>query len=208
MFKAPGRARRLEIVGSAAAGVAHDLNNQLTLILNHIDTDDMDGLRQAARRCATLTSGLLDFCRGQAPEIHSLDLARFVSDYTHRLTLEDGIRLRVNIRTPTARIMGDSAKIMRVLDNLISNGCAAMSAGGQLTIEVNGNELSVADTGQGIPRGQRARIFDAFFSTKGPAGSGLGLAIAREIMRELGGSVALDQDYYAGARFVLRFRPA
>ena len=63
MVETAGHNSRLETIGSAAAGIAHDINNQLTLILNYLEITDLRGAREAADRCCALTSSLLSYCR-------------------------------------------------------------------------------------------------------------------------------------------------
>ena len=59
------KASRLETIGSAAAGIAHDINNQLTLIVNHLAVADTARAQEAVRRCSQLTEGLLSYCKGE-----------------------------------------------------------------------------------------------------------------------------------------------
>jgi signal transduction histidine kinase len=88
---------RLEMLGSAAAGIAHDINNQLTLILNYIETMDLGGARAAASRCAALTTSMLACSRSESLDLRPVDVVKFLSDFTGQLCLPPGVRLIVDL---------------------------------------------------------------------------------------------------------------
>jgi signal transduction histidine kinase len=198
-------------LGSAAAGIAHDINNQLTLILNYLSVSDVDGARRAAARCTELTSGLLSWCRGETLRLQPVDVCEFLVDFADSLHLPDGVALRIEIPEAHPRIRADRLALTRMLTNLVSNACDAMHGEGSIVIRAAGHSIEVADSGPGVEAAVARRIFEPFFSTKGSAGTGLGLAIVRETMRQHGGNVFLrneprDGSKKAGAIFVLRFR--
>jgi signal transduction histidine kinase len=199
---------RLEMLGTAAAGIAHDINNQLTLILNYIETTDLEGARKAASRCTELTAGLLSWSRGESLALGALDAVKFLSDFTGQLHLPAGVQLTVDLPRSLPRIHADPAALHRVLTNLVTNACDAMNGVGSLRITGSPQSIEVADTGHGIALADRKRIFELFVSTKGARGTGLGLCIVQEIMRQHGGAVAVDSAPGEGARFTLRFRSA
>src|SRR6185503_16940238 len=107
------RETRLEIIGAAAAGIAHDINNQLTLILNHLDTAevaraDIEQVRNAARRCSSLTSNLLAWVREGEPRegeargdegrnetmaVRAIDPGEFVTNFVKQLAIPAGIEV-------------------------------------------------------------------------------------------------------------------
>lgn len=196
---------RLEMLGTAAAGIAHDINNQLTLILNYIETTDLEGARKAASRCTALTAGLLSYSRGEALVLEALDVAKFVSEFVAQLTLPPGVHLATDLKPSLPRIKADPTALHRVLTNLIANACYAMNGHGALCIAVSPQTIEVSDTGPGIAFVDQRRIFQPFVSTKGSNGTGLGLAIVREIMQQHRGSVTVDSAPGKGARFTLRF---
>ena len=198
---------RLEMLGTAAAGIAHDINNQLTLILNYIETTDLEGARKAASRCTALTAGLLSYSRGEPLILEGLDIAKFLSDFTAHLRLPAGVQLTIDLKPQLPKIQANPTALHRVLTNLVSNACDAMNGPGALTITASPQTIEVSDTGPGIAPADRKRIFDPFVSTKGSKGTGLGLSIVRAIMQQHGGSVVLDSTPGQGAKFTLRFRP-
>jgi signal transduction histidine kinase len=194
-------------LGSAAAGIAHDINNQLTLILNYLEISNVEGARAAAGRCSALTAGLLSRCRGGemiCPQ--ALDTRAFLVDFADSLNLPDTVSLTLDTTAAFPAIKADPLALTRVLTNLIANACDAMRNAGSIAIRVVDRTLEITDSGPGIPPALAKRIFEPFFTTKGAKGTGLGLAIVREIMREHGGSVTLRNEPQRGATFSLRFR--
>lgn len=201
------REHRLEEIGAAAAGVAHDINNQLTLILNHLSANDLRAARTAANRCADLTAGLLSLCRGDQPEMKPLNTADIVHTFLRHVTLPFGVQAFVEVSHP-ATIMVDPVGLSRALYNLVENACAAMEDNGILRFSIVGPTIEIHDSGPGIPPDLIPRVFEPFFSTKGERGTGLGLAIVRDVMRRHGGSATVKSKPGEGASFCLRFRAA
>ncbi len=194
---------RLELVGLAAAGIAHDLNNQFTLILNHLAVDNMESARDSVGKCIALTAGLLTFCRGENVPLEPTSLLSAVQNFVNRLRLPAGVTVALNVSPDAATIRGDEPAIERVLDNLVRNAASAMNGSGCIRISVHDSTIEVEDSGPGIPRQHLRRIFEPFFTT---GGTGMGLAIVRDIMRRHGGSVHAVSEPGKGAKFILRFR--
>ncbi|MDP9170541.1 MAG: ATP-binding protein [Acidobacteriota bacterium] len=197
---------RLETIGSAAAGIAHDLNNQLTLVLNYLDVSDVAGARAAAGRCCNLTSTLLAYSHEKKPTLQPLDPIAFVRNFLAELKSPAGVRIVVNTPESLPDIAADPLALHRLLTNLISNATSAMQGSGTLRIILRPGIISVEDTGPGIPPQNLALVFNAFFTTKGSSGTGLGLAIVRDVMRQHGGSVSVESKVGEGSRFRLKFR--
>ena len=196
---------RLETIGSAAAGIAHDINNQLTLIVNHLSFADVQAAQAAVDRCSALTASLLSYCKGEAVEIAPLDPVAFLRHFTAQLRLPNEIAVTLDTPASLPAIMANPLALTRVLTNLISNACAAMNDQGRLRIAAAPGVIEVSDSGPGIPAESRMKIFEPFFSTKGGAGTGLGLLIVRELMRQQGGFVTVLSAAGEGARFTLHF---
>jgi signal transduction histidine kinase len=197
---------RLETIGFAAAGVAHDINNQLTLIVNHLSLADVESARDAVDRCSALTASLLSYCRGEAVVLETVNPGVFLRDFSAQLRLDSGIDLVLGIPAGLPEIAANTLALTRVLTNLVSNACAAMRGHGTLWISATPGAIEVRDSGPGIPDEYRRQIFDPFFTTKGVHGMGLGLSIVRHLMRQQGGSVTLLSEAGRGAQFTLRFR--
>jgi signal transduction histidine kinase len=193
-------------LGSAAAGIAHDINNQLTLILNYLEISNIEGARTAAGRCSALTGSLLSFCRGESMQPRPIDVRAFLLDFVDSSYLPDTVSLTLELLEPVPQINADPLALTRILSNLISNACDAMHNAGAIAIRAYDRTIEVADSGPGIAPIHAKQIFDPFFTTKGTKGTGLGLAIVRELMRAQGGNVFLRTEPNRGAIFSLRFR--
>jgi signal transduction histidine kinase len=193
-------------LGSAAAGIAHDINNQLTLILNHLEFKNVEGARAAAGRCSALTSSLLSWCRGETMRLQNMDTRAFLVDFADSLHLPDTISLTLESTASLSEIKADPLALTRVLTNLIANACDAMQNAGAISIRAFDRTIEITDSGPGIAPALMKRVFEPFFSTKGTNGTGLGLAIVREIMRQHGGNVVVRNEPGRGATFTLRFR--
>jgi PAS domain S-box-containing protein len=222
--------QKLELIGRMAGGLAHDLNNILTIILTCAELlehgqaagcappDLLEQIKQSTRRAATLTRQLLAFNRKQVlmPRVLSLNAA--VKDCTGMIErlIGEGVQLVLDLRAASP-VKADPSQIDQVLLNLAANARDAMPTGGRLTIrtaDASGAELpagvppghytvlSVTDTGHGMDEATMAHIFEPFFTTKGPdKGTGLGLAIVRDIVTELGGHISLSSAPGRGTTF-------
>jgi signal transduction histidine kinase len=193
-------------LGTAAAGIAHDINNQLTLILNYLEVDDIRGARAATARCSALTSGLLARCRGETLVLQRLHVPSFLADFADTVNIPAGVSLTLDLSKSSDDIKANATALARVLTNLTTNACDAMGGRGAIVIRAFDRTIEVTDSGPGVDPAFLRRVFDPFFSTKGADGTGLGLAIVREIMRQHGGLVMLRNEPVRGATFSLRFR--
>ena len=124
--------------------------------------------------------------------------------------LRQGVLIDVRISTaPLPSVAGDAAELREALTNLILNAVDAMPRGGILTASsaVAGDviELTVADTGVGIPATIKDKIFDPFFTTKGPQGTGLGLSMTYGILRRHGARITVESEEGRGTTFRIRF---
>ena len=200
---------RLEKIGSAAAGIAHDINNQLVLILNHLEMTDVQAARDAVTRCSSLTSNLLSYCRGEAPKTETMELSTFLAVFGASYRPPDGVELTISpppLFGKISYVKTEYTALRRILTNLLTNACEAMNNQGSIVIRTGPGIIEVCDSGPGIPPERIKRIFEPFFTTKGDRGTGLGLAIVRELMRQHGGSVSVESEVGRGTKFTLRFR--
>jgi signal transduction histidine kinase len=192
------RADRLDALGRLAGGVAHDFNNLLTAVVGNAQllADSLPGgdrrrryvaeITKTCERAEALTRQLLTFARKQPRSPRIFSPATLISDMQDLLrhTINENIRLTVNMEAGSDNVKMDPYQLEQVIMNLAVNARDAMPDGGSLRIEVANNEvnaahvarhpqarpgphvcLRISDSGSGIPREMLDRIFDPFFTT-------------------------------------------
>ena len=216
-------AQKMEAIGRLAGGVAHDFNNSLTVVLSYgalalemlspddpVHEDVVEMVRAAERAHAT-TQQLLAVSRRQVLRPAVVDLRNIVNAMAPMLqrALGEDIELALEMQSSWVKI--DVAQIENVILNLAVNARDAMPTGGRLTLRTERAELqgappcvllSVTDTGQGMDRATRARIFEPFFTNKEPGqGTGLGLASVLGIVKQSGGRIRVNSQPGLGTTF-------
>ena len=221
------QSERLEAIGRVTAGVAHDFNNLLQAIggfaeLGRKGVDAVsaiayfDEIEAASRRATALARQLLVAGRAQVLSPAVVDLNAVVEGLTPVLTqlIPDGIALVLRLAPHEVLVFVDRTQLEQVVVNLVVNGRDAMDGvGGSITVTTSTHApeealhsggpgmgwLQVADDGSGIADDIKEHIFEPFFSTKEPeTGTGLGLATIYGIVRQSGGSIAVDSTPGAG----------
>jgi GAF domain-containing protein/CheY-like chemotaxis protein len=223
------RMEKLRALGEMASGVAHDFNNVLAVILGRVQLlqrklEDPTFRRwlaiveQAALDGAQTVRQIQEFTRVRRDQpTERVDLNQAVRDAVEmtRDRWQSESRSRgVEIRLAqdlgdVPPVDGQPSELREVLTNLIFNAVDALPSGGAIRIttrEVGGwVETRVADTGVGMSESVRRRIFEPFFSTKGPRGTGLGLAMVYGIVSRHGGEILVETAEGAGSTFTIRF---
>jgi signal transduction histidine kinase len=220
---------RLAGVGSVASSVSHEFNNILTTILNQaklgLRAGDLDAARRSfekildsSRRAAKITTGVLALARNRSSRFEMTDLASVVEQVLvvcdkdlrkHKIELICDLSQR-----PQAEIV--PSQIEQIILNLVINARQAMNEGGTFKIGVTENlatqmvEISLADSGCGIPPENLPRIFEPFYTTKlgpddsGQGGSGLGLSLCKEIVSRHHGRIRVDSTVGKGTTFTIK----
>lgn len=225
------RAQRQTAWREVARRVAHEIKNPLTpialsaeRILRHIPPDkDIDaGACDIVRSCAqtieasvetvrTLVNEFATFASFPAPQPRPADVNLIAENalamFNGRL---DGIRVRTSFSSNLPKVIADSEAMKRAIANLVDNAAEAVQNSMVKEIEVStavvgsrdAVEISVADSGQGVTQETKERLFMPYFSTK-KRGTGLGLAIVSRIVEDHKGSIRVEENHPAGARFVI-----
>ncbi len=220
---------KLESLGTLAGGIAHDLNNILTVISGNIGLaqieapSDAGGLLsflskagQAAQHAAHLSSQLLTFSKGGAPLKRVASISELLAQAAEFSLYGSNLRADIDIPADLWKADVDLGQIEQVINALIINAREAMPHGGTVRICARNIELekkpgailpagryvkvTIADRGPGINDDLSSKIFDPYFTTK-PTGTGLGLSISYSIVKKHGGMLHLENSSPEGATF-------
>ncbi len=203
------QSEKLAGMGQLAAGIAHELNNPLGVVLMyaHILLDELEETSQMykdlclivneADRCKGIVSGLLNFARKNKVELRETNLGELIDNCLKIIKLPDNIRVSVEHSPSPITADIDKDQIIQVLSNLINNAITAMAGGGTLTLRTESDgtnaSLIVSDTGHGIPEEYAKKVFEPFFTTKQIGqGTGLGLAVTYGIIKMHRGNISFE----------------
>lgn len=222
------QAQKLSSVGALASSVAHEFNNILTTIINYARlalrtadeasrTQALEKILKGSQRAATIISSMLGFARNSSTQRSVTDVVNLVEEVL-LLADKDLSKHRIHVEKkyhgrPQACVV--PGQIEQVLLNLIINARQAMPRGGHLRVEVCENphtqmvELSVADSGIGIPADRLRLIFEPFYTTKEPdanghGGTGLGLSVCRQIIEQHQGRIRVESLVGKGSTFTVK----
>jgi len=205
------QSEKLASMGQLAAGIAHEVNNPLGVVLMYAhllleerEEDDETGedlrmIVEQADRCKKIVAGLLHFARQNKVIRNPSDVPKMLDRVLRAIPIPDSIQVDTQIEMENKIAEIDRDQVMQVLTNLITNGVAAMENGGTLTVgarDENGRiYLTVADTGVGIPDENRKKIFEPFFTTKQMGkGTGLGLSVTYGIVKMHSGDIKVESN--------------
>jgi PAS domain S-box-containing protein len=226
------QSQKMEAIGQLAGGVAHDFNNLLTAITGYAELvmksfgegdparEDVQEIKKAAKRAASLTEQLLAFSRRQILKPRVVNMNTLVGDMEKMLrrVIGEDIQLSVDLGGDVGSVMTDPAQLEQVIVNLAVNSRDAMPRGGSLTVSTSLTvldepsaegveageyvELAVSDTGCGMDEVTKSRLFEPFFTTKEVGkGTGLGLATVYGIVKQSRGHVVVESEVGEGTTF-------
>ena len=227
-------AGRLASIGELAAGIAHEINNPVAIMVeeagwiqdllaedNPATADNLAEIERASAqikiqggRCKEITHKLLSFARKTDPTAKAVDLKKLVEEI---ITLVDQKTRYANVEIETAfdenlpPLWASATELQQVLLNLLNNSVDAMTSnGGVIKISTHTSDgqitLTIADNGIGIAEANLARIFDPFYTTKPVGqGTGLGLSICYGIIKKLGGDIQVQSAKGRGTTFNIIF---
>ncbi|MBN2582350.1 MAG: 4Fe-4S binding protein [Planctomycetes bacterium] len=205
------QSEKLASMGQLAAGIAHEVNNPLGVVLMYahllLDECPQDGklrgdlkmVAEQADRCKKIVAGLLHFARQNKVVHEPTDLVELVDKMLAAVAIPDNVQVRVNHQLSDPVVDLDRDQMVQVLTNLVTNAVAAMPQGGTLTVAtgLQGDrvQIDVTDTGVGIKRENMEKIFEPFFTTKQIGeGTGLGLAVTYGIVKMHRGDIRVQSN--------------
>lgn len=223
-------AGKLASIGELAAGIAHEINNPVAIMVEEAgwmedllqeeelrESENFDEFQRSLKqinvqgeRCKEITHKLLSFARRTDPVHHDVqvnDLVEEILSIFDQRSKFGNIRIQSCLDPELPLISASPSELQQVFMNLINNAIDAMgSDGGLLEIrsKVEGDSvvIDVSDTGHGIPKAVMARMFDPFFTTKAVGkGTGLGLSICYGIIKKLGGNITVSSSVGRGTTF-------
>jgi PAS domain S-box-containing protein len=222
------RSERLSAISIMAGGIAHELNNPLSILGNRIELmqreairrdagipilEDLEVLRRHVGRIGSVTSDLIKFARDGSDELVAVDVNEVVGRVTRllgKVFVESGVELAVEMGDDLPSVLGSEGVVETLLVNLLLNAQQATPSGGVVRVVTRQDpreravRMEVHDSGPGIPEELRRRIFEPFFTTKGDrGGTGLGLAVCRALVDRVGGNLELVTVDGRGASFVV-----
>jgi len=218
------QAEKMAAIGTMASGIGHEINNPLYAILGKAEAirDEADVSRcrgygrdivAYSKQIAEIVKNLSGYARPSGEQdLELVDVNEKLSEaasMARRLFLDDQVKIKENL-LPVPGIMANSEEIQQVFFNVIRNGIQAIEEEGFLEITSRREEsrvsIRIRDTGEGIPEKNLRKVFDPFFTTRGPdQGEGLGLFITQQIVRKYTGTITFESRKGEGTVCIIEF---
>jgi signal transduction histidine kinase len=209
--------------------VSHDLRSPLTNVMLNVDLASsllrrsgsgaevqrlLAGINASTEQMNHLIGDLLDLTRSRSGQLRVVreplrlaDLVRLMIEPYRTRAAQKGVGLEVQLHDELPAVSGDAPRLVQVMGNLLENGICHTPEGGSIMLRAERRgahvRVTVADTGEGIPRDQLTRVFDPFWQgrSRGHGGTGLGLAIARALIEAHGGTIQVESEAGQGSTF-------
>jgi nitrogen-specific signal transduction histidine kinase len=211
MKQALKQSEKLAHMGQLSAGIAHELNNPLGVVIMYSNIlleessagdpvrEDLKLIVEQAGRCEKIVAGLLNFARKNQVNHQLVSIKELVNHSLGSLIISEKVKINITDVTTNPEAMLDSEQMMQVLTNLIKNAIDAMPDGGTIDIKLEDTLgdviITISDTGTGIKEEDRAKIFEPFFTTKSIGqGTGLGLATAYGVVKMHKGQITAESN--------------
>jgi len=211
MQNALKQSEKLAHMGQLSAGIAHELNNPLGVVIMYSNIlldeakeedpvrEDLQLIVEQAARCKKIVGGLLNFARKNQVNHQFIDIRKLTESSITGVVFPDNVRAVIEDRTTSPDASIDSEQMTQVLTNLFRNAIDAMPDGGTLTVTLEDTPSDVvfiiSDTGTGIKEEDKPKIFEPFFTTKGLGrGTGLGLATTYGIVKMHKGQIIVESN--------------
>ncbi|MDA3886917.1 MAG: ATP-binding protein [Candidatus Delongbacteria bacterium] len=220
------KSEKLATMGQLAAGIAHEVNNPLGVVLmySHLLMEEIDVkselhsdlkmIASQADRCKNILSGLLNFARKNELKLKSVKISDLFETVIQSVVVPKSVTITNNHKEPDRQIYLDPDQIVQVFSNLIKNSIEAMNSKGSIVVgsRFTTDEIifTIEDDGQGIPKENIDKLFEPFFTTKEMGkGTGLGLAVCYGIIKMHRGKILIDSNTdvslgKTGAKFTIK----
>ena len=212
MQNALKQSEKLAHMGQLSAGIAHELNNPLGVVIMYSNIlldectpdnpvrQDLELIAEQAERCKKIVGGLLNFARKNQVNRQYINIKELAEASVSGVIIPDTVMVTVDDRTTNPNASIDAEQMTQVLTNLIKNAIDAMPEGGKIEIcledTVSDVIFNVSDTGSGIKDEDRPKIFEPFFTTKSIGkGTGLGLATTYGIVKMHKGQITVETNH-------------